>query len=142
MTRTASCACGDLQIVVEGDPTIVAACNCTQCQKRTGSVFGVGAYFPDAQVLEKKGESKSFERSSDAGRKLNSHFCVNCGSTVYWEIEFIEEHTGVAVGCFADPDFPEPSFVVWSATKHDWVSFPDHYLVSNNQDFDQHRGDD
>lgn len=136
MERTASCACGALSIRVQGEPTIVIACNCFQCQKRTGSVFGVGTYFPNEQVLEKHGESRAYERSSDAGRKIVCHFCSTCGSTVFWEPEFLEGHTGVAVGCFASPDFPEPKRVVWNASKHSWVRFPDQCLISETQAFE------
>ena len=135
MERTASCACGALSVRVEGEPSAVAVCNCLQCQKRTGSVFGVGAYYPNEQVLEKSGKSQAYERSSDSGRKIVGHFCPICGSTVFWEPEFLKRHTGVAVGCFASPDFPTPGLVAWSASKHDWVRFPDQCLVSEAQDF-------
>jgi hypothetical protein len=43
MTRTAHCSCGALRVVVSADPEAVVACHCGECQRRTGSVFGVGA---------------------------------------------------------------------------------------------------
>lgn len=48
------------------------------------------------------------------------------GSTVYWKSEFFDKFTGVPVGTFADPAFPEPSFSVWHQSEHRWVSFPEH----------------
>jgi hypothetical protein len=44
MTRTAHCSCGALRVEVAGEPDAVVACHCGQCQRRTGSVFGVGAF--------------------------------------------------------------------------------------------------
>ena len=133
MERTASCACGQLSITVSGDPRFVAACSCTQCQKRTGSAFGLSAYFRNRQVVEIKGESTQARRIADSGLPITGHFCPQCGSTVYWQGDFLKGHTGVAAGCFADPDFPEPSFSVWNATRHHWVEFPAHWKKIDGQ---------
>ena len=123
-SRTASCACGQLSLTLSGDPAFVGICNCTQCQKRTGSVFGVSAYFNRGQVSAVAGEHKAYERSSDAGRSLEAHFCPECGSSVFWYAEAFPDLIGTATGCFADPAFPAPGAVVWAAHKHEWVSFP------------------
>ncbi len=98
-------------------------------------MFGVGSYFLNSQIIERSGTSEVFERSSDSGRKIRAHFCPKCGSTVYWEPEFLEGQTGVAVGCFASDEFPAPAFVAWNASRHQWVRFPDHCLTSDTQDF-------
>ena len=135
MERTATCSCGQLRIRVEGEPVMVAACNCLECQKRTGSVMGVSSYFNDRQVIEKSGDCNCYERASDAGLKGKLYFCPNCGSTVYWYAEFMKQHTGVAVGCFADPNFSEPQYSAWNRSKHKWVSYPEHWAISDTQDF-------
>ena len=33
--------------------------------------------------------------------------------------------TAVAVGAFADPDFPAPQVAVWTENKHHWVPLPE-----------------
>ena len=125
MERTASCACGQLSITVSGDPVFVAACSCIQCQKRTGSAFGLSSYFKDDQVMARAGKSRKASRIADSGLNIAGDFCPRCGSTVFWQGEFLPGHTGVAVGCFADPDFPEPTISVWNASKVHWVKFPE-----------------
>ena len=124
LDRTATCACGRVQISLRGEPEAVGACNCTQCQKRTGSAFGLGSYFKKTQVLNIQGPHKAFTRSSDAGRDIETHFCTECGSTVFWYAAFRPEHIGVAVGCFADPDFVAPTRASWTSHKLKWVTFP------------------
>lgn len=121
----ARCACGALQVTVQGDPDVVVACNCTDCQRRTGSPFGVGAYYPRARVLSIVGETGSFARKSDAGRTLTNMFCRHCGTAVYWTLEMRPEHIGIAVGCFSDPGFVAPARIVWAKNRHHWVRFPD-----------------
>lgn len=137
MARTASCSCGNVQIALAGEPARVLVCNCLSCQKRTGSVFGVSAYFGDDQVIAKKGDVKVFVDTNDQGRTFTRSFCLNCGSTVFWHAEFMPDAVGVAVGCFEDPAFPEPSLAAWCRSKHDWVAFPDHWPTSQTQDFSQ-----
>ncbi len=122
--RTASCACGDLQLTATGEPERVSSCSCTDCQKRTGSVFGVTAFFNSDQVQLVSGEPKTFKRGSDAGRTLSMKFCPECGTTVFWSLEEYPGRVVVAVGCFADPQFPAPERNVWAKNKHHWVKFP------------------
>lgn len=123
--RAAACSCGQLRVTTRGEPDIVVACSCIACQKRTGSPFGVGAYFRREQVAPVEGESKSFRRETDSGRTFTTKFCPRCGTSVLWELDMRPDHIGVAVGCFADPDFPAPVRAVWSQSRHHWLDFPD-----------------
>jgi hypothetical protein len=124
MVRTAECACGSLKVKVETEPMIVGACSCTQCQRRTGSVFSVSAYFPRHSVQVVSGVSKTFVRMGDSGRKAEIHFCPEGGSSVFWDSEALPEVRGVAVGCFADPSFPAPQRAAYIRSRHYWVNFP------------------
>jgi hypothetical protein len=72
------CACGRLRVNLVGEPVRVGICNCTQCQRRTGGAFAVGAFFPNSQISAIEGAHKAFNRSSDAGRKMEYHFCTEC----------------------------------------------------------------
>ncbi len=134
MEREAKCLCGELSIKVLGNPKLSLACNCTNCQRRTGSVFGVGAYFENSQVVEKKGTPKHFQVKTDSGNKITSSFCANCGSTVFWQAEIFQGFTAIAVGCFTEPDFPAPSASVWNQSKYDWVEFPEHWHKMQKQE--------
>ncbi|WP_207479404.1 GFA family protein [Arenibaculum pallidiluteum] len=121
MSRMAECCCGSLRAEVSGDPILVGACHCEQCQRRTGSPFGVSAYFPADQVRV-SGSSKVFTRDGQDGRRVRMGFCPDCGSTVFWEADFLPGHVAIAVGAFCDPAFPPPSFSIWERTKHPWVT--------------------
>lgn len=124
MMRTARCACGSLVAECAGEPARVMTCSCTECQRRTGSAFGIGAYYSKGQV-QVRGAATQYQRSSDAGRGLVLHFCPTCGSTIYWSLEVFPDMYGVAVGAFADPAFPAPAFAVYTQTQHEWVQWPE-----------------
>ena len=127
MMRIAHCCCGALRAEATGEPALLGACHCIECQRRTGSAFGVSSYFPKEQV-HTEGPSKVYVRSSDSGRKIELHFCPDCGSTVYWHAEFVPDLIGIAFGAFADPSMPWPTVSVWETTRHPWVTF-DHGLA-------------
>ena len=105
MIRIAHCCCGSLRAEASGEPTFVGACHCTECQRRTGSPFGVSTYFLKEQV-HTDGPSKVYVRGSDAGRKIEIHFCPDCGTSVFWHAEWAPALIGIAFGAFADPSMP------------------------------------
>ena len=123
-THEASCGCGGLRVTTEGEPDLVIACSCIACQRRTGSPFGVGAYYRKERVSAEGGE-RVFTRIADSGLEVSIRFCPNCGNSVYWFAALRPDHYGVAVGCFGEPGLLEPARVVWNESKHPWVRFPD-----------------
>ena len=124
LRRTARCACGHLQVATTGEPERVSSCSCTDCQRRTGSAFGVTAFFKADHVELVSGQPKVFKRGADSGNSLSMNFCPDCGTTLYWTLEDHPGRVVVAVGCFADPGFPAPERHVWAKRKHHWVQFP------------------
>lgn len=123
MQRTAQCSCGALKVKVEGEPGAVVACHCLACQRRTGSPFGVGAYFPEAQATI-TGASKAFGRPTDSGSAFITHFCPECGTSLYWYAHKNPGLIGIAVGGFGDATFPAPARSVWEQSMHSWVAIP------------------
>jgi hypothetical protein len=120
MKRVASCSCGSLRVEVMSEPQSVVACHCIACQRRTGSVFGVGAYFP-AEHISVAGESRTFVRPTAAGHQFTTHFCPTCGTSLYWSSGKNPGLVGVAVGAFAEPSFPAPVRSVWERSMHPWA---------------------
>ena len=120
MARTATCACGSLRVTCEGEPKMVSLCHCLACQRRTGSTYGIAAFFQRDDVRV-DGPSKSYTRPSDSGFPVTFHFCPDCGSTVFWEPQRKPEAIAVGVGSFADPAFPAPTQAVHAEHRHAWV---------------------
>jgi hypothetical protein len=127
MTRTSRCACGRLAVTVHNEPVAVATCHCDFCQKRTGSVFGVAAYFDVDEELEVHGEVRVFNGleldgvGDGTGRSVSYHFCPTCGSTLYWTIRGENPVMAMAVGNFVDPAFPAPVMELHTELRHLWV---------------------
>jgi len=122
--RTASCACGQLSLVAEGDPVRVSICHCLACQRRTGSAFGVQARFDESQVRT-EGEAREYVRVSDEGDERTFFFCPDCGATVFYRLPALPGLVAVPVGAFADPSFPAPIRSIYENRRHAWVGLPD-----------------
>ncbi len=54
------------------------------------------------QVIAIEGRSSEYRRIADSGNALRFHFCLECGSTVYYLLEQSPEVIAVPVGAFAD----------------------------------------
>lgn len=124
-TRTAACSCGQLRITCAGEPVRLSMCHCLECQKRTGSPFGVQARF-DRRQITAEGRATEFERVGDEGNRITFRFCPTCGSTVYWTLSGFPDLVAVAAGNFAERDFPAPRISVYERRRHPWVVVPDH----------------
>lgn len=120
-TRTATCACGQLRAVCEGEPVRTSVCHCLDCQRRTGSAFGFNARFARSSVRI-EGEKKTWSRVADSGNSLTFHFCPSCGTTLYWFLHDLPDLIAVAAGGFADRTVPPPRISVYDESRrHAWV---------------------
>ena len=119
----AHCCCGSLRAQTRGEPAAVGACFCEECQRRTGSIFGVSSYWR-REMVELSGAAERYVRDAQEGYKVALYFCPKCGSTVYWEGDRGPGWLGIAAGAFFDPDFPAPTISVWERSRPGWISLP------------------
>src|SRR5689334_13129269 len=123
-TRRASCSCGQLAVVCEGEPIRVSMCHCHACQRRTGSAFGAQARWT-AENVRVEGTAVEWVRVGDSGGRLTFRFCATCGATVFYDIDTMPGIIAVAIGAFADPTLPGPTYSVYEARQLAWVVVPE-----------------
>lgn len=123
LIRKAQCSCGQLSAVATGEPVRVSICHCTACQRRTGSVFGAQARFPEGNVAI-SGRSVQYARVAESGHTLTFSFCPECGATVHYVNDAVPGFVAIPVGAFADAAFDEPAFSVYERSMHAWVVPP------------------
>jgi hypothetical protein len=119
--RIASCGCGGLTAVCQGEPVRVSVCHCLACQQRTGSAFGVQARY-EADRVAVRGVSGQYVRVGDAGTRTAFSFCPVCATTLLWRSDEAPDVVAVAVGAFADPGFPAPVRAVYEERAHPWLT--------------------
>jgi hypothetical protein len=105
-------------------------CHCYVCQKQTGSAFSINARFPKEQVTI-EGKSKAWKFPIEGAKPVpyrncdsegaTHHFCPECGSPVYYEIDAAPDIIGVKVGAFTDPTFPPPNISGFEEYRFPWA---------------------
>ncbi|KJY82850.1 aldehyde-activating protein [Vibrio galatheae] len=128
--RMADCSCGQVNLVCRGEPLRTAVCHCFECQKRTGSVFGVQARFYKEQVSF-SGDLVEYTRIGDSGNEVTYSFCPRCSTTMMLKLQAAPEYRVIPIGVFNQQDLPTPSFSVYEERIHGWVKFDcqmEHYL--------------
>ena len=127
---TATCACGQAAITVNAMPTMHGVCHCTDCKRRTGSAFGISAYFDQTAVTQRIGETKVYAfRHPAQNHDQARHFCPHCGTTLFWDVSALPRKIGIAGGCFAGEGLPDPTYSVTDSKREAWVSLPANWTV-------------
>ena len=125
---TATCACGQASISVNAMPAMHGICHCTNCKRRTGSAFGISAYFAKSAVVAQTGETKVYALHNEThDHDQERHFCIRCGTTLFWFVSTLPEMIGIAGGCFADEEMGEPTYSTTDRKRKQWLNIPEHW---------------
>ena len=68
--KEGGCQCGALRYRVNGEPIALAVCHCRECQRQSGSAFGMSLVVPKDSFQLLSGEPKTFTRTADSGRSV------------------------------------------------------------------------
>lgn len=107
MSYQARCCCGQLSLVIDAEIKRTSMCHCIECQRRTGSVFGVQTRVP-VKSVKISGEYNIYSRGGDEEGSVDYRFCPKCGSTVFWKIDCYPDDYIVSVGALAGSELPSP----------------------------------
>jgi hypothetical protein len=124
VNRSGACLCGAVTVTLAADPLMVNMCHCADCQRRSGSPFGMAVWVAAADAAI-SGETRAFTHASDQGRELVNNFCPRCGSTVSYTAAINPGLVAIPAGLFADPAIPPPTRSVFEERRHPWVAVPD-----------------
>ena len=88
VTRTGTCLCGAVSVVLTGKPTAVSICHCVICRKLSGAPFSAQALVKATQVAvvandEGGGDAASSLTSYASSPAVERHRCASCQSPVY-----------------------------------------------------------
>lgn len=106
------CLCGQVRYRFSGAPLLTAVCHCRDCQKQSGSAFGIVAAVPGA-AFELAGTVKVFENTGETGRRVERQFCPECGSPILSLIEPLPDLVLIKAGTLDDPSALAPSIEVF-----------------------------
>ena len=120
-SREGGCQCGAVRYRFEGEPISLAVCHCTECQRQSGSAFGMSLTVRKEDFHLLQGTLKTFDRKADTGRIVTCAFCPECGTRIYHAPHYRTDAINIKPGTFDDTSFLQPKYEVWTKRKHAWV---------------------
>jgi len=121
MARTlkGGCSCGAIRYEVTAEPLMTGHCQCTNCQKDSGTGHTAMMMFPKG-AIKITGTAKEFQRKADSGNTVTRGFCGACGSPIYSRTSGMPDGMAIHVGSLDDPAVFVPQFAVFTASGRTW----------------------
>ncbi|MCZ8173525.1 MAG: GFA family protein [Novosphingobium sp.] len=124
--REGGCLCGQVRYSVAWPPLQVMTCQCTHCQKQSGSAISIIAMVR-VDDLAISGTLASYRDTGDSGNALERRFCGTCGSPLVSVIPAMEAQgmTFIKAGTLDDTSGLVPSVHLWTESAQDWMALPE-----------------
>ena len=120
--RDGGCQCGYVRYRISGDPLGLTVCHCTECQRQSGSAFGMTLAVASDSFRLVSGELASFQVTCDSGRIKTCRFCPRCGTRITHQIS--APALGVKAGTLDDTSWLAPGTHYWTKRKQPWFALP------------------
>ena len=116
------CQCGRIRYEIQAEPLTLYACHCTECQRQSGSAFGMSMPVPREAVILLKGEPRQWIRSSESGREVICCFCGECGTRLFHKPTRNPNITNVKPGTLDDTSWLRPVGNLWTRSAQSWIN--------------------
>ena len=121
-SRDGGCQCGAIRYRI-GRTLGLAACHCADCQRQSGSAFGLSLAVPAADFELRSGALAAFEWRCDSGRIKTCSFCPKCGTRIHHRTN--DAVLSLKAGTLDDPSDLVPDAHYWVKRKLAWVTLPE-----------------
>lgn len=101
-----------------------ALCHCTDCHKISGSTYSTNIIVPGDGFSVTSGLPKEFLKKADSGNKITSHFCGDCGSTMWRDGDAFGPAKIIKVGTLDDSKALEdakPGVELFAPERMSWL---------------------
>ncbi len=117
------CQCGRVRYRVTGRPRALYACHCTECQRQSGSAFGLSLLVNHAD-MEVTGALNSFGRPTEGGDVNRGYFCPKCGTRIYHRNDGSPRTLSIKPGTLDDTSWLRPRGHIWRRSGQTWFIPP------------------
>jgi len=119
------CLCGAVRYSCDAPAVMTAMCNCTNCQRQSGSAFSINVGVPKAALTFTAGQPAVYEDRGESGQPVYRRFCGRCGSPVVSDVAVLPELSFIKAGTLDDTSWVKPGVDVWCRSAQSWVAHPD-----------------
>ena len=108
------CACGAVRYRVNAEPVTLYACHCTDCQRRTGSAFGLSMIVPRESVVLESGTLVDLKATMPDGRVSHNKACSACSIRLWGEPAKLPQFIIIRPGTLEDTSWIRPVAHIWT----------------------------
>ena len=116
------CSCGEVRYRLLNPPLYVHACHCLDCQKASGSAFGITTIVLESDIASDHGVIVP----KPSGANRTAFICGSCGDVLY---RTASNHPATALlssRTLDDTRELEINAHIWTKEKHAWLELPAH----------------
>jgi hypothetical protein len=121
---TGRCFCRAARYRVAEEPLVVYACHCTDCQKRSGSAFGLSMWVRVSAIAVTGGEVRADAPLGADGRPRPGKVCPLCSIRLWSEPPHRPGLAVVRPGTLDDTSWLKPQAHLWTRSAQRWFAFP------------------
>lgn len=119
------CACGALRFRLRGEPLVVHACHCRDCQRASGSACALNLWIESERLLCEGPAPRSRVLPAGSGKPQELFFCGGCGTTLWSRYHAVPGHTLFVRGGVLDaPALVTPDIHIFTRTRLPWLALP------------------
>jgi hypothetical protein len=101
----------------------VGACHCKECQRQSGSAFGM--FMPvKKDSLTVTGLTKQVTRIADSSNEVTGVFCPKCGVRIYHVLKSARDVVSLKPGTLDDTSWLRPEIFIWKKSAQGWFFVP------------------
>ena len=108
---------------VDREPIRLIAFHCTECQRQSGSAFGMSMLVRQDD-FKISGVTKRFVRVADSGNENAAVFCPDCGVRIHNTPHYLDGVLTVKPGTLDDTIWLKPTAMVWTKSGQGWAPTP------------------
>ena len=122
--QSGGCHCGAVKYEITAEPMLAADCQCTDCQKLSGTGHTSNYVVPGDGVTV-TGEMTQYTVTGDSGGQVTRSFCPKCATTLFSESTSMPGAMIMKAGTLNDPSAYQPQMVIYTKSAQDWDTMPD-----------------
>lgn len=120
---TGGCPCGAVRFEVTALPLMLYTCHCTECQRWSGSAFGMSMPVTAASFTLTRGQPKPWRRVGSSGVQSTYWFCSDCGGRSYGQRSARPDIIVIRAGTLDDTSWLRPIAHVYMRSAQPWEKF-------------------
>jgi hypothetical protein len=136
--KAGGCQCGNIRYELLGEPEMLYACHCKDCQKQSASAFGMSLIMNPGDIGFTKGEERlrSWDTRGENGAIKRCSFCRDCGTRIMHGSDDPLETFSIKAGSLDDSTGLRPVAHIWLKRAQTWISIDSEHSLCFDEEPD------